>query len=141
MKMSKHGFHTESDEIGVYWIPADVDTPMEYKLIRRDLESMKHLVGGWLEVVLTTITLHCNCEVVMVVNEDGRMHSLPFNSRATALTAFQVNVVGDAFLIPRGPVKDSDGETGYDFFGLPPNYHEWGRALSALIDYHRPQEG
>lgn len=117
--------HTKPEEVGVFWIPADSDIPMQYKIIRNHWQEMGRLVKGYMEIVRTEFMpeLRCGCRMVMVVNEDGHSKGLEQNIRAQIYYPFNA-IVGDVFLIGEGPVRGEDG-VGVDFFGLPPEFNDW----------------
>lgn len=59
------------------------------------LEWLQAQVGGWIEPV--RICLHGSC--TMLVNEEGRLLGLPFNSPATELSRNNSMIVGDAVVM------------------------------------------
>jgi len=110
----------------VFHIPADPQREMKYLEVANNLESLKKLVGGWLEMVRSDHIpeLRCGCRMVMVVNENGKLDSLMPNTRVMSYYPWDI-IRGDVFLIGEGPVKDSDGFEDIDFFSLPPEFHNW----------------
>lgn len=125
MTNKKSRVHTKPEEVGVFWIPADTDIPMEYKLIRNDFRSFGQLVDGYMEIVRTEFMpiLRCGCQMVMVVNEDGHSQGLEQNVRAQVFYPFNA-IVGDVFLIGEGPINSSDG-VEIDMVSLPPEFNDW----------------
>lgn len=63
----------------------------ETKMVEANLETYQSLVGGYIEVVPV------GNENLMVVNEEGLIHRLPHNQKASTLSGR--NIVGDVFLI------------------------------------------
>lgn len=68
------------------------------------LDELKEFVGGFIEYVYLP-----NCKQVIIVNEDGKLMNLPYNTVATEVMAlaFQPNsvndfIVGDALLCEIG---------------------------------------
>lgn len=118
--------HDKPTEYGVFWVPADTDQKMEYKIIGTNFHELGKLVGGYIEVVRTAAMpdLKCGCQMVMVVNEEGRLRGLPQNPRAEIYYPHGP-IVGDVFLIGEGPVRYDEDEIEPDFFGLPPEFNEW----------------
>lgn len=69
------------------------------------LEELKEYVGGWIECIFL------NDHQVLVVNEEGKLLNLPYNTLATEVynMAFQPNrdcIVGDALLCEIGKEID-----------------------------------
>lgn len=69
------------------------------------LEELKEYVGGWIECIFL------NHHQVMVINEEGKLLGLPFNTTATAAyqLAFQTTqdyIVGNALLCELGKEID-----------------------------------
>lgn len=131
--MNEH-VHTRGDEYRVFWIPADVDIPMEMKVIATDWRSMASLVGGYIEVLRSDSIpeLYCGCHMVMVVNEEGRLHALPENHRASILANKPRPILGDVFVIGEGMVDIPDEGQDVDFFSLPPALVDWAGPGSPL---------
>lgn len=68
------------------------------------LEELKAIVNGWIEIVWLP-----NNEDIMVINEEGKLMDLPFNSTATKIyyDAFGYDdvIVGDVLLCDSNQVK------------------------------------
>lgn len=115
----------------MFLVPADVDQPMELKVIRNNWQNLGQLVGGYIEVIhpAQMPPLECGCLVTMVVNEEGMIHTLPRNPRATrALPKLSRMVLGDAVFVAEGLVSTREnGErvNEMDFLSLPPEFHDW----------------
>lgn len=118
--------HRADGAYRVFHIPADPEEPMQYLEVANNLDSLKRLVGGWIEIVRTEFIpeLRCGCRMVMVVNEDGIALNLPINSRVTRYYPFSP-IRGDVFLVGEGPVIDSDNFEDIDLFSLPPEFNNW----------------
>lgn len=78
------------EPITVLFIPADESRPIETREIIPDLDGLKSLVGGYLEVVGLTNPL-----ATMYVDMDGKSKGLPVNARATFLGISQNHMLGD----------------------------------------------
>jgi hypothetical protein len=112
-------------------IPADSAQPARLETVVPELVNFQRLVGGYIEriglaKVLTDRGMkRVDCDVWL--NEEGKIHGLPLNARATDLCAVTIGgwfndiVVGDVF------VCGADGERSVS---VPPNVHtiieEWG---------------
>jgi hypothetical protein len=118
--------HGQDGSYRVFHIPASPEEPMQYLEVRNNLEALKKLVGGWIEIVRTDHIpeLRCGCRMVMVVNENGIAEGLMPNTRVMQYYPWNI-IRGDVFLIGEGPVKDSDGFEDVDLFSLPPEFHNW----------------
>jgi hypothetical protein len=129
MKKTKQHFHANDGTLGVYWVPADNDTPMEYRIVQTNLDGMKGLVDGWLAVHRMTDLppLPCGCRLVLVMNEDGHLRQLPINYRINnELDTYTLELfVGNIFIVGEGPVRDNSGFISDDFFSLPPQFRDW----------------
>ena len=72
-----------------------VREPWELVEIDNTLEALQAEVGGYIETVTVT------CDACIVVNEEGMLNDLPFNSRLFGLqlfgTVLLVGVDGDEF--------------------------------------------
>ena len=117
-----HHFHTKSDELGIYVVPADESQEPHYERISPNLDKFKAIVGGWIEIVRTEFLpeLPCGCHIVMVVNEDGYNHNLPPNPRVQMYYPWNP-VVGDVFLVAEGFTEEDE----IDFVSLPTGFHFW----------------
>jgi hypothetical protein len=124
--MSNKHNHPRKDEMGVFWIPADTDIPMEYKLIENNWRAMSQLIDGYCTLVHSELMpeLYCGCRMVMVVDEEGEMKNLTQNLRAQIYYPHPYPVVGDVFLMAEGLVYTADG-VDVDLFGLPPELNRW----------------
>ena len=123
----KH-IHPRSDELHVFFVPADSSEPCKSMVIPHDLENMQRLVEGYIEVVRTQQmpVLECGCPMAMVVNEEGLIYRLPLNSRASLLYPVRASIYGNAFLLGEGPVHtDEEGWSDVDFFSLPQVFSQW----------------
>lgn len=58
------------------------------------LENLLKLVGGYIKTVRTWIP-----EIVMIVDNEGKLKDKPLNPKATALITFDNYIVSDAVLI------------------------------------------
>lgn len=127
----KH-FHT--GEGMVWWVPAKATIQPQLKTIDFSLDSMKDLVGGWIEIVRTPHLpeLDCGCRVVMVVNEDGHASELAPNAFGTLMYPGHHVIVGNIFLVAEGPVKRPDSPTEIDLFGLPQSFNTWMKFVDRL---------
>lgn len=125
--MGSH-YHSHTDELHVFLIPADQSMKMELKVVKNHWEDLVKLVDGYLEIVRPPDMpeLNCGCMVSMVVNEDGRLHGSPVNPRASLLYPLAPSIVGDVILVGEGLVRiDRDGDEELDMFSLPPEFHHW----------------
>lgn len=72
------------------------------------LEELQGFVGGYIEMP-NPPSLHGSEHPIMVANEEGHIHGLPFNKKASALFANQgLGIVGDVILI--SPEEAGEGE-------------------------------
>lgn len=125
--MSQTHVHLKGDELHVWWIPSDTDTPMALRVVENNYQSLQTLVDGYIEIVRTPFLpeLSCGCSMVMVVDEEGRLKGREQNIRAQ-LYYPHTPIVGDAFLIAEGLVKAQwDEGPEPDFFSLPPEFNKW----------------
>ena len=84
-------------------------TPLDSFLLgqhdeRMDLKEMQDLVEGDIETVPTVIASHWADEkgvsILMVVNEEGKLHYLDYNAKATALYGFRLDhIAGNALIV------------------------------------------
>lgn len=58
------------------------------------LENLQKIVGGYIETVRTWIP-----DIVMIVNEEGKMKDKPLNSKASSLINTYDCIVGDVVLV------------------------------------------
>lgn len=118
--MSNHE-HAKTDELCMYWVPADTDIPMEFKSVASSIHAVIEMMGGYIEQVRTEYMpeLPCGCRMVMLVDEEGRLKGLPRNSRAGIYYPY-AEIAGDAYLVGEGFV---DGEL--DWFSLPQSMSHW----------------
>lgn len=88
-------------------IPAEMpleDYKPEVLEITGDLDSMKDIVGGWIEIVHPAGEFHPHQRmdgVVMVVNDEGLLHNLPINRHASVIYGVLDHghwIHGDVFL-------------------------------------------
>lgn len=92
-------------------IPADRAQPLaQSELIAASLDDYQQLVGGLIQKVPLE-----QPPASMYLNEEGKLHSLPINNRATMLLwmhnrAFRYEdiIVGDAFLVGRADKRGVD---------------------------------
>ncbi len=114
--------HPSSDEFHVYFMPAQSKTGMT--VIKRDWQAMKALIGGYVEEVRSQSMpeLPCGCNIVMMVDEDGRMKRRIFNFSASLVAG--MDILGDAFLIAEGLVGTKK-QHDVDYFSLPQAFNEW----------------
>lgn len=66
------------------------------------LEEMQKIVGGYIEI------LRLGSELIMVVNEEGKLNGLGFNAKATILAraaGYDDYIVGDVLVCPSDMVK------------------------------------
>lgn len=127
MTTTKTHLHTLTDELHVYFIPADTDLPMGMKVIPNMWRSVKNLIGGYIEQVVpnTAPELYCGCEMAMLVDEEGSMKQLPENIRAGILHQHRRDVIrGDVVLVGLGMVQSNDGEEP-SWFSLPQALTAW----------------
>jgi len=61
------------------------DEPGVVGPISQDLQTLKAIVGGYIEAVYTAYDDHGRPRVTLWCNEDGKILGLPINRRATAL--------------------------------------------------------
>lgn len=64
------------------------------------LEEMKAIVGGYIEIVFS---IKANEKYIMVVNEEGFLEGLPYNSVASLLAG--MSICGDVLVCPRQAIK------------------------------------
>lgn len=94
--------------IGVL-ITANADGFAEPVAINNTLEDLQAQVGGYIETVPLS---HIYPNLVMVVNEEGKIRQLPLNSKATRLLMDPTDyIAGNALLLMT---------SGDEFVGLPP---------------------
>ena len=62
-----------------------------------ELETLQTAVGGYIEVI------HLKNGQDMIVNEEGLLHKLPVNLKATRLAGYPI--VGDAVLLAKGELR------------------------------------
>jgi hypothetical protein len=62
-----------------------VDGATEVLELQEDLKTLQSIVGGWLEAIYGDHDEHGNPQVVILCNEEGKIHNLPVNHKATAL--------------------------------------------------------
>lgn len=108
-----------TDELHVFFMPADVSKPCEMRNISRSLSSMKELIGDYIEIVRSSTLLgkaSNEANVVMVVAEDGKAKGFPRNVRGEIYYPYST-IVGDVFLCGEGMV---DGEV--DLVSLPQDF-------------------
>lgn len=124
--MSDTHTHPKTDELFVYWVPADTDIPMEMKAVANDWRALAQLVGGYFEVVRGRYMpeLPCGCMMAMGVNETGLLRRLPANPRVDVFYPFPPGICGDVFLVGEGLVKTQDGDD-VDFLSLPEAMKVW----------------
>ncbi len=76
-------------------IKADGTTEVTFPRVKPTLEEMQAMVDGYIEPVRNIKCIgHAG---VMVVNEAGLVHNLPFNSKASAIAGR--SIVGDVFIL------------------------------------------
>jgi hypothetical protein len=122
--VSKH-LHTRTDELHVFFIPADTDCRMGMRVIGRGLSAMQKVVGGYIQEVNSPLLpeLYCGCPMVIIADEEGKLKQKPHNLRASILLMGD-HFVGDVFLVGQGLVgKKPDREV--DYFSLPQILNEW----------------
>lgn len=126
--------HPKTDELCVFWIPADQTQPMEFKTLKNNWYSLGEFLGGYLERVSTDLMpeLHCGCRMVMAVNENGHLQHLPLNARASLFYPYSPGIVGDAFMVGEGlvgakgmAIGTPGEEVAIDFFSLPQAIAGW----------------
>lgn len=61
------------------------DGNTEVTEIPHDLKTLQGIVGGWLEAVYGAHDEHGDPQLIMLINEEGKIHNLSINSKATAL--------------------------------------------------------
>lgn len=71
---------------------------------RMDLKEMQDLVGGYIETVPTVIAPYWADEkgvsIRMVVNEEGKLHGLDWNPKATTLYGYHPDyIAGNALIV------------------------------------------
>lgn len=71
---------------------------------RMDLKEMQDMVEGDIEIAPTVIAPHWADEkgvsILMVVNEEGKLHYLDYNAKATALYGFRLDyIAGNALIV------------------------------------------
>lgn len=64
------------------------------------LKEMQEKVGGYVEMIFRT---SMSQDYVMVANEEGRLHHLPVNQKASEVAGQMI--VGDVLIIPRKEIK------------------------------------
>jgi hypothetical protein len=113
--------------MGVFWIPADTDIPMQFKCIGTGWQDVNKFLGGYVESVHTEHMpeLACGCAMVMLVDEEGLLKRLPFNTRASIYYPFGPGISGDAIVLGQGLVSYNHAEAEPDWFGLPQEFTAW----------------
>lgn len=103
--------HLPDNPVKVLWIPTSISKDMEFTWIGNTYQAMQTLVGGPLQIVPKTAmryslpTLHCGCDTVLVVNEEGHMTQNRANPRASY---YYPGVVGNAFIVGQGLLNKLD---------------------------------
>lgn len=118
-------FHTKSDELHGFWVPADTDVPMQMKTMDNNWRAVQKWVGGHIERISTGFMpeLHCGCSMIMLVDEEAKMkNNVMANMRAT--TFYPPGIFGDVLLVGEGPVGTKK-EWEPDWFSLPQSMVEW----------------
>lgn len=99
--------------------------PYEQTLDWEDLlAGLQELVGGYIEIVRSELldarfgTFENDGRIVMVVNEEGLIHGLPRNHRASSYYPGPTGICGTAVLLAEATVYD-DGYPDRDFVSLP----------------------
>ncbi len=74
-----------------------------------DLAEMQEIVGGHIEIVFLGINKETKKLMILVVNEEGKLNRLPFNSKATQLYHTCIGpydvIVGDVLYCEHKQVK------------------------------------
>ena len=76
-------------------IKADGTIEITEPVKKPSLEKMQRIVGGYIEAVRGI--RYKEHTVTMVVNEEGLIHNLPFNTEASAIAGR--TIVGDVFIL------------------------------------------
>jgi hypothetical protein len=105
-------FNPEKYKIKVRVIPVDMTEEVHTLQVTDGLRQYQSLVDGYIEIVqLPHMKMdgRTRTRLVMVVNEEGLLQSLPFNPRASQLA--RRPIVGNAFIV---------GERGDHFVDFRP---------------------
>lgn len=86
-------------------IPANPEQPIERKELD-GYDGLSNAVGGWIE----SVPFPDRGDVSVFINEEGKIHGLPMNQRATEMLA-SVLFAGD-FIVGDAVIVGFDPETG-----------------------------
>lgn len=94
-------------------IVMQADGTGEVKTISQDLPVLQKLVGGYIEAISTLYDEHGRPNAMFWCNEEGKIHELPINQKATALWyALEGERTGDylagTVILTGGPDGDGD---------------------------------
>lgn len=88
--------------------------PVKFTAPKPSLAELQAIVGGLIQII--PLGDYCGREMLMVMNEEGKLNSLPLNRRATRIAQGNVaifegdSVVGDALVIERTLMEDDADE-------------------------------
>jgi hypothetical protein len=97
--------HPRTDDIAVFWIPADRTVPMEMKVVKNEWRELNKLVGGYLEQLRTMNfpDLPCGCQLAVFGDEEATLKNSPINARMMGVSL--VGVWGDVVIVGEGLVS------------------------------------
>lgn len=124
--------HLPDNPLRVLWIPPALSVKIQFAWLgagRSDdmLRSMQRMVEGPLQIVpkaamrYSLPTLHCGCDSVMIVNEEGNLSPNRANPRASY---YYPGIVGNALIVGQGvlrKINDPD-DTEMTFISLSEDY-------------------
>lgn len=122
--------HPYTDELHVFYIPAEQDQKMELIVVPNSRDALTHRLSATLlytmDEDLGLPALSCSCPLSMVLNHDGLLseHELVPNLRAS-LFLTDGYVFGDVLMVGQGIVQYDNGTTDVDFISLTPEFHDW----------------
>lgn len=131
--------HPKTDELAVFWVPADTDQKCELKVVEHDFRAIGELVGGYIAPMPHRLPhLACGCGVQMLCDEEGLLKGAPHNLRASTVgTEGPHGVVGDVVFVGAGWVR---GSAGLDWFSLPQAFTQWEGPGAPYPDQRQPWE-
>lgn len=122
--------HLYCDELRVFFIPADRNEPMEFRVIENKVIALGKEVGNNQLYILhddvELPSLDCGCPLSMVINFTSQLpeHDLPINDRAS-IPFTNIVAHGDVLIVGHGITEYKDKSTDVDLISLNPRFHAW----------------